>query len=988
MNRNCIVHGGWLHDDFFIWGETTPNSKYNQMFSFHYPFLLSPFELKLRLFRHDRHSYYGTFIEEKEAIIDVPLQKRQFASLAGEITVYQAEEKREHFSFPIEGIVIPQEELLDYIPIFKQWKADRMIQIAPDLNSWLHLFFYIKEAIQAGSFHPAPSGKWDLIKFPYESWLEAIPEVALAIRENTAYIKDREEPLEQLKKIVTTLTDTFIRNLLHEQPVLTHFDTWLRSVDKIWSPYVKQLKEKREQKITVPESFYEKVGITEQKPFFTCLALREPKTEDGDWILSICMMDRNNRSLIVEMDDLERGEHPWRENPIAQLKIDIDKAKEKIPLLEGLRISSPTITLTTEEAFLLFTEKDERLKTIGIQLIVPKWMIEKKKMKVKLSIEENPYLTSSIEPLLNWQSVASFSYTVAIGNETLNEQQFAKYVEETRPFIFIDGEWIAWDRSLAKQLKQTLEGMRHNASYMETWRLEQLDDERMEVEWSETMLDAMRELYSTSPTLIDLHDDFARTLRKYQHEGVSWLVHLRRVGFGGCLADDMGLGKSIQTIAYMKYVLDKQKMEMKKRPPFLLICPTSLLHNWQEECKKFAPSLRVFIQHGNMRVSEEEADIFSKYDLVITTYQSAIRDDSLLRSVNWNGLILDEAQHIKNVQTKQRRVIKSLKATHRIALTGTPIENRLQELWSLLDVLNPSFLGTYSDFQKQFIIPIEKERDTKKLEALQKLIRPFILRREKSDKTLKLDLPYKSETVHRVHLSVEQAALYQAVVDDIRQNLDSVIELERRALILKSLTKLKQICNHPAHFLKATTVSGHHSGKWEKMLHIIDEIVQAKEKVLIFTQYKEMGHLMVEALERRYRCFIPFLHGSLTRKKRQQAIDQFQHDSSLPIFILSLKAGGVGLNLTAASNVIHYDRWWNPAVENQATDRVYRIGQTKDVHVHKLVTVGTLEERIEKMLAQKETLANDVLSIQPLTELTDDELLQLISLSQGKDEIW
>ncbi|GAE25238.1 helicase [Halalkalibacter wakoensis JCM 9140] len=395
----------------------------------------------------------------------------------------------------------------------------------------------------------------------------------------------------------------------------------------------------------------------------------------------------------------------------------------------------------------------------------------------------------------------------------------------------------------------------------------------------------------------------------------------------------------------------------------------------------------MFVHHGPTRLDESQLQT-SDWDLIITSYQLVVRDTNLFQNITWNGLVLDEAQHIKNVETKQRRVIKKLKATHRIALTGTPIENRLRELWSLLDVLNPTYLGTYTDFQNNFIKPIERDLDKKQLEKLQKLIHPLILRRKKSDQTLQLGLPKKQEIVHPVHLSVEQAALYQAVVDDIVNKLAEVTAFERRALILRSLTKLKQICNHPAHFLKERSISHHDSGKWDVFMRLIDELIEKEEKVLIFSQYKEMGSLIVHALQEKFEQTVPFLHGSLTRAKRQEAIQSFQEDPNIHFFVLSLKAGGVGLNLTSATNVIHYDRWWNPAVENQATDRAYRIGQTKDVSVHKLVTTGTLEERIDRMLQKKQELADQILAAgeQRVTELSNEEIIELIQLTTSAKE--
>ena len=821
-----------------------------------------------------------------------------------------------------------------------------------------------------------------------------MPPSALSIRANTTYIQNQAHTAmtsTQLKAIVTRIADEMIRSLLNTSAVLPLYSAWQQSINPRWLPQVKQLKEKGQLQSTLSNTaFQQEIGVLQTKPFLSGLALKEPGSKDGHWELSLCMVDRKHPSLMVEMGQLERGEHPWRENPIAQLKKDLSKAKDSLPMLEPLRLSTPTLSLSPEEAFDLFTTHDEVLKKIGFHLIVPRWMTEKKKPRIKLSIEPPKRTDALSEPLLDWQSVASFTYDIALGDNTISQKDFAEFVEGQRPFLYANGQWMAWDRSLAKQLQTYLNGMKNDTSFIEAWRLDKLDEEsdveeefEWDVSWGDQLSNSLKELYSTSPSLIPLPSDFTGELRPYQQEGVSWLAHLRRAGFGGCLADDMGLGKSIQTIVYMLYVTEQQTKAGVERSPFLLICPTSLLYNWVHECEQFAPSLRIFVHHGQTRLDKEELQSLSKWDVIITSYQLSVRDDELFHSVTWNGLILDEAQHIKNVETKQRRVIKGMKATHRLALTGTPIENRLRELWSLLDVLNPTYLGTYHDFQTRFMKPIERDRDDQQLLKLQKLIHPLILRRKKSDQSLQLGLPEKKEIVHKVHLSIEQAALYQAVVDDIVSKLHEVTTFERRALILRSLTKLKQICNHPAHFLKERTLADHESGKWHSLLALTDNMIQKGEKVLIFSQYKEMGSLMTSSLEQRYQQVIPFLHGSLTRAKRQEAIQAFQNNDRINIFVLSLKAGGVGLNLTSATNVIHYDRWWNPAVENQATDRAYRIGQTKDVTVHKLMTVGTLEERIDRMLTQKQLLAEHILAAgeQPVTELTNEEIIELIQLT-------
>nr|WP_239586818.1 DEAD/DEAH box helicase [Shouchella xiaoxiensis] len=653
-------------------------------------------------------------------------------------------------------------------------------------------------------------------------------------------------------------------------------------------------------------------------------------------------------------------------------------------MLENLRLSSPSIEVSSDDAYQLFINEHQRLVEIGIKLIVPTSLKKPQALRVMLE-NKGEQLEENTEPILNWQSLANFQYSIAIGNQTIDENEFKQFVQEKQPFIYVNGEWIAWDPTLATELKQYLERVNQHYSYLEAWKMEetesfpeQLEDVDFKIQWSDSLKDKLTDLYKNDPEETPLPAQFNGNLRPYQKKGFDWLIHLRKVGFGGCLADDMGLGKSIQTIAYMLYVLENQP---NKKAPFLLICPTSLLYNWQLECEKFAPHLKLFIHHGSDRLKEDEPRLHDA-DLVITSYTLALKDATLFNHVHWNGLILDEAQHIKNKETKQRRAIRQIHAVHRLALTGTPIENRLTELWSLMDLLNPSLLGGYQSFLNTYIRPIEREKNQQKQDHLRSLIKPFLLRRTKKDSETDLQLPTKNEHSLYVELSLEQAALYQAVVDDISDRIHTVSSLERRAMILRAITRLKQICNHPAQFHKDQAFSAHQSGKWDQFVKLTDSIHARKESTLIFTQYKEMGKMIAAYLEEEHNQTVPFLHGGLSRKQRQHAVEQFQTDSSVSFFVLSLKAGGVGLNLTKATNVIHYDRWWNPAVENQATDRAYRIGQTKEVDVYKLLTTGTVEERIDRLIIGKQALADGVLaSSTSITELSDDELLSLIRLN-------
>jgi SNF2 family DNA or RNA helicase len=467
---------------------------------------------------------------------------------------------------------------------------------------------------------------------------------------------------------------------------------------------------------------------------------------------------------------------------------------------------------------------------------------------------------------------------------------------------------------------------------------------------------------------------------------VGWLAFLEQWGLGACLADDMGLGKTIQFLAFLLVL----KQEKKLKKPTLLVCPTSVLGNWQREVKRFAPSLNLLLHHGDKRVKNKQfIKAVEGKDLVITSYPLVFRDQKDLQAVEWQGVVLDEAQNIKNPQAKQSQAVRELSSEFRIALTGTPVENRLQELWSIMDFLNPGYLGTRQFFQRRFTIPIEKYGDRQSLQTLRSLSQPFILRRLKTDRTIIEDLPEKQEMTVFCPLSDEQKQLYQDAVEKALAEIEQAQGIQRHGEVLALLTKLKQICNHPEQLLKKRKLKQpENSGKLMRLRDMLEEVVDVGDRALIFTQFAEWGKLLKPYLEEEFQSEVFFLYGSTKRAQREEMIDRFQHDPQGPkLFILSLKAGGVGLNLTRANHVFHFDRWWNPAVENQATDRVFRIGQTRNVQVHKFVCEGTLEEKINDLIASKQELAEQVVGSGEnwLANLDSNQLRDLLLLEQSEN---
>jgi SNF2 family DNA or RNA helicase len=588
--------------------------------------------------------------------------------------------------------------------------------------------------------------------------------------------------------------------------------------------------------------------------------------------------------------------------------------------------------------------------------------------------------------------IVNYNWQVALGDQTLSPEEFEKLAALKVPLVRVRGQWVELNPAEIEAAIAFFKE-RHSEGEMalsEAMRLG-LGQERSEVGlpvvgieaagWIEDLLN--RVSGNLKITVLKSPRTFRGRLRPYQIKGFSWLVFLKQFGFGACLADDMGLGKTIQFIALM---LQERITRRQKLKPTLLICPTSIVGNWHREIERFGPSLKVMIHHGTDRLSGKAFEKkVKKHDLVISTYALAHRDKELFSAVHWQCVALDEAQNIKNPAAKQTQAIRKIRANYRVALTGTPVENRLSELWSIMEFLNPGYLGSPKDFRTRFAVPIERYRSRGEAETLKHLIQPFVLRRMKTDPTIINDLPEKMEIKVFCNLTGEQASLYQAVVDEMMEKIEDSEGIERKGLVLSTLMKLKQVCNHPAQFVRDRSTLPGRSGKLTRLAEMLEEVLEEDNKALIFTQFAEMGTMLRHHLQEVTGVETLFLHGGTPRKQRDRMVQRFQADRhGPPLFILSLKAGGLGLNLTAANQVFHFDRWWNPAVENQATDRAFRIGQKKNVQVYKFVCIGTLEERIDQMIEQKKELAESIIGTGEawLTEMSTEQLKEIFTLSK------
>lgn len=683
---------------------------------------------------------------------------------------------------------------------------------------------------------------------------------------------------------------------------------------------------------------------------------------------------RDPLSPIIPLSRLFEGEGTVFSSSTEVVRTDVSRqiavAGEYMPPLRDVLNGKGkrAATIRSDEMANFMEHTSSILNHLGIRVIIPKALKELVVPRLALRASAKTQITSylSIDQLLD------FSWEIAVGDTTISKSEFLKLVKSAEGIVSFKNQYLLLTPDEMKGILDKLNKPLPRPSSMEVLR-SAFTGEMNGVMFNPD--DAIKKVLDdiTNVKEIDVPPTLNGTLRPYQERGFRWLYSNTTKGFGSCIADDMGLGKTIQVIALILKLREDRKLS----GPVLVICPTTLIGNWHKECERFAPSLSVSVYHGTERHFDTE-DV----DVVVTSYGVLRRDVGLFTEREWDLVVIDEAQNIKNHETDQTRAVKSLKAKSCVAMSGTPVENRLAELWSVFDFTNRGYLEEMGAFQKAYTNPIEKYRDRERIEKLRLATGPFILRRLKSDRTIITDLPDKVISDEYCYLTKEQASLYERVVDTVMKEIEESEGIERRGMIFKLITALKQICNHPVHYSKKGKPAKELSGKAERCVEILERIVAAREKVLIFTQYVEMGKLLVEILKHEIKEKPLFLYGGLPRTKRDKMVEEFQTNDSHKIMLLSLKAGGTGLNLTSATNVIHYDLWWNSAVETQATDRTYRIGQTKNVMVHRLITLGTFEEKIDEMMRAKRELAELTVATGEkwITELSNKELKEIFNL--------
>ncbi|WP_030330226.1 DEAD/DEAH box helicase [Micromonospora parva] len=715
----------------------------------------------------------------------------------------------------------------------------------------------------------------------------------------------------------------------------------------------------------------------------------------GRWRLEFGLQAADEPGLHVDAGEVWRGPQTpgglagRTASPQETLLAELGRASRLWPDLDAaLRTAAPeAMELDVEGAHRFLSAGAPVLHAAGFGVLLPSWWQRPSARlgaRLRARSRTAPGTVGGVDAGVGLDALVDYRWEIALGDQPLSAEELAVLAEMKTPLVRLRGRWVELDPGrLAAGLR--LLRSAGELTVADLLRLGLADGEAtgalpvLEVTADGALGDLLAGAVERRLTPLDPPPGFEGTLRPYQQRGLAWLAFLRSLGLGGVLADDMGLGKTVQLLALLAG-------DPPEAGPTLLVCPMSLVGNWQREAARFTPGLRVHVHHGAERARGAEFTAAAHgADLVLTTYSVAARDAADLAGIDWHRVVVDEAQAIKNASTRQAEAVRALPARQRVAVTGTPVENRLADLWSIMQFANPGLLGPAATFRKRFAEPIERHGDAEAAERLRRITGPFVLRRLKTDSSIISDLPEKLEMEVLCNLTAEQAALYRVVVDDMLARIETSDGIERRGLVLATMTRLKQVCNHPAQLLRDGSPLEGRSGKLARLTEILEEVLAAGERALLFTQYAEFGAMLRGHLSARFGREVLFLHGGVGKAERDTLVQRFQSAEGPPLFVLSLKAGGTGLTLTAANHVVHVDRWWNPAVEDQATDRAFRIGQRRRVQVRKFVCAGTVEEKVAALIADKRSLAERVVGTgeQWITELSTGQLRDLFALEAG-----
>jgi SNF2 family DNA or RNA helicase len=1033
-----MLHGSWISEDnsFFLWGEiwrSLVNIELDneQTEVATNPFCLAATELTALLQEHNL-KFEATAqnlviaipsLQASKTKPIVPIFSQNLASLDSKEI-----KKLKLHDWQVTGLALTPQIA---IKLFAQLPLTQVEYLAPELLFWAHLYRWSLDLIVKGKFLPGINqteakiqGIWqplldsEIERTRLAKFSQLMPDACLYYNQNKV------KKQELLLNFLTQIINAQVREWSDYTPAIAKnrtVDPFLRSLSgsdntiNTDSKNIQRLKNALYnwqlplQEYIVSEDNHNLA----QNRYRLALFLEPPIQEkeqsaQGNWQLNYFLQALDDTDFIVDADII------WQcnSNTLEYEGRSIENAQEILlkglglatrlyePVAHSLNETNPvSCQLNPIEVYQFIRATAWQLQNNGLGVILPPGLAPGENEQ-RLGIQITAEVAEGKNNRLSLQSLLEYKLQIAVGNTTLSKANFEKLLAQQSPIVEVDGKWLALQPADVKAAQAILNQSKTelNLSVEDALRLATGDTKTLAklpvVKFAATgilgeLINNLTDNKSVEP--ITEIKDLNGTLRPYQARGVGWLAFLEKWSLGACLADDMGLGKTLELIAFILNLHNQNQLNK----PTLVVCPTSVLNNWEREVKKFAPTLSTLIHHGDRRNKGKTfvKEVTNKH-LVITSYSLVHRDLKTLQQIDWEGIVLDEAQNIKNSAAKQAQSVREISAGFRIALTGTPVENRLSELWSILDFLNPGFLGTKTFFQKRFALPIEKYGDRESLNILRSLVRPFILRRLKTDQKIIQDLPEKQEMNVFCGLTIEQADLYQKLVDASLEAIESAEGIQRHGLILTLLMRLKQLCNHPdltdSKEQKRTKLPadfGSRSGKLMRLSEMLEEVVEEEDRALIFTQFSEWGKLLKLYLETTLKSEVLFLYGATKRNQRQEMIDRFQNDPNAPkIFILSLKAGGTGLNLTKANHVFHVDRWWNPAVENQATDRAFRIGQKRNVQVHKFVCSGTLEEKINDIIESKKELAQTTVDAgeQWLTKLDTDRLRSLLLLDRAR----
>ncbi len=1010
-----ILHAGFVDEVFLLWGETPAGASRTEVGSRAFPYDAGAKHLKEAL---RAMGLPVTRVPVRPAYVWLPTWRGRPLASSPLIASSPAGRARPRLeAWGVIALHLAPEQVVALLGAVggKELLAPGVLAGA-DLQFWFRALRFAAALVTRQQFVPGVASheegfaaRWQPLFAGAEaaelaSLAAALPAVGRALGESDA--APETSPREVTHGFVAMLTDHLVRASLPAAPRRAGFDSlheqWLYALRAGDGKLVGAPSELASFAGEV-RAWQRPVTLASAAPFRLCFRIEEPEeTEEEDasptsWRVRYRLQATDDPSLLVPVERVWEGDSEEaallrRGGFLAHeyLLTALGQASRVSPQVEAsLTSAAPAgYELDAAGAHAFLTEQAPVLEQAGFGVMLPAWWT-RRGVRLRLTARagvKSPRLKSAGG--LTLEEAVRFDWQLALEGEPITLEELEALARLKAPLVKLRGRWVEVN---AQDLREALSLWRRREQAQGTLRdvvqlalgagggTGPIDFEGVTASgWIGDFLATLQG--SSQLEELAAPAGFRGALRPYQARGYSWLHFLHRWGLGACLADDMGLGKTIQTLALLQ-----RDWESNGHRPSLLICPTSVVRNWQKEAARFTPELPVLIHHGVTRHRDEQLrGEAERHALVISSYALLHRDFEALKSVPWSGIVLDEAQNVKNPETRQARAARGLPADYRIALTGTPVENSVGDLWSIMEFLNPGFLGNQAEFKRRFLVPIQAYHDAGASARLRRLTQPFVLRRVKTDPTVISDLPEKQEMKVFCTLTKEQASLYAAVVDEVTGALEETEGMERRGLVLATLLKLKQICNHPAQFLGDNSAIPGRSVKLSRLTEMLEEVLAVDDRALIFSQFVEMGGILQAHLQESFGEEVLFLHGSVPRKQRDTLVERFQEGGGPHLLLLSLKAGGTGLNLTRANHVFHYDRWWNPAVENQATDRAFRIGQTRDVQVHKFLCVGTVEEKIDEMITRKQEVAEQVVGAGErwLTELSTDELRELFTLGQ------